>query len=137
MRHTTEIKLVNRRDAILAEEDIIEDKDVRQMIVKDALVDTGATRISIPKPLIQDLGLKPVDTTKSRTANGIVERTVYSEVEFTVLGRSDSMKVTDLPDDTPVLVGHYVMELLDLVVDPKRGLIYNPAHGDDWIEEQL
>ncbi len=137
MRHTTEIKLVNRRDAILAEEGIIEDKDVRQMIVKDALVDTGATRISIPKPLIQDLGLKPVDKTKSRTANGIVERTVYSEVEFTVLGRSGSMQITDLPDDAPVLVGHYVIELLDLVVDPKRGLIYNPAHGDDWIEEQL
>ena len=137
MRNTTEIKLVNRRDAILAEEGIIEDKDVRQLIVKDALVDTGATQISIPKPLIQYLGLKPVGKTRSRTANGIVERTVYSEVEFTVLERSGSMQITDLPDDTPVLVGHYVMELLDLVADPKRGLIYNPAHGDDWIEEQL
>jgi predicted aspartyl protease len=137
MRHTTEIKLVNRRDAILAEEGIIKAEDVRQLIVKDALVDTGATRLSLPGPLIQHLGLKPVGNTKSRTANGIVERTLYSEVKFTVLGRSGSMEVTDLPDDTPVLVGHYVIELLDLAIDPKRGLIYNPAHGDDWVEEQL
>ena len=137
MRHTTEIKLVNRRDEILSEESIIKHEDVRQLIVKDALVDTGATRLSLPKSLIQHLGLKPVGQTKSLTANGTVERTIYSEVKFTVLGRSDSMKVTDLPDGTPVLVGHYVMELLDLVVDPKRGLVYNPAHGDDRIEEQL
>ena len=137
MRHTTEIKLVNRRDAILAEEGVIKDEDVRQLIVKDALVDTGATRLSLPKSLIQHLGLRPVNQTKSRTANGIVERTIYSEVKFTVLGRAGSMEVTDLLDDAPILVGHYVMELLDLVVDPKRGLIYNPAHGDDWIEEQL
>jgi hypothetical protein len=71
------------------------------------------------------------------TANGIVDRTVYSEVEFTVLGRTDSMKVTDLSDDAPVLVGHIVMELLDLCLDVKRGLIYNPAHGNEWIEYQL
>ncbi|MCH8296143.1 hypothetical protein IH992_34120, partial [Candidatus Poribacteria bacterium] len=65
------------------------------------------------------------------------ERTVYSPVEFTVLGRTDSMRVTDLPDDCPVLVGYMVMEHLDLHLDMKRGLIYNPEHGDDWIEDQL
>jgi hypothetical protein len=47
------------------------------------------------------------------------------------------MTVTDLPDDAPVLIGHLVIEHLDLCIDVKRGLIYNPAHGDDWIEEQL
>lgn len=110
---------------------------MRQLIVKDALVDTGASRFSLPKHLIQQLGLTPVGKAKSMTANGIVERTVYSEVEFTILGRSGSMQVTDLPDNAPVLVGHIVMELLDLCLDVKRGLIYNPAHGNEWIEEQF
>jgi len=30
-----------------------------------------------------------------------------------------------------------VLEDLDLCVDMRKGLIYNPAHDDDWIEEQL
>ena len=137
MRHTTEIKLVNRRDAIIAQESYIKPEDVRQVIIKDALVDTGASRLSLPKSLIQQLGLIPIDKAKSMTSNGIVERTVYSEVEFTILGRSGTMQVTDLPDNAPVLVGHIVMELLDLCLDVKRGLIYNPAHGNEWIEEQF
>ena len=137
MLYTTEIKLVNREDVILAERGFIKPEDVRQTIVREALVDTGASRLSLPQPLIQQLGLTPVGKAKSMTANGIVDRTVYSEVEFTVLGRTDSMKVTDLSDDAPVLVGHIVMELLDLCLDVKRGLIYNPAHGNEWIEYQL
>ena len=137
MRHTTEIKLVNREDAILAQRGYIKSEDVRQEIVKDALVDTGASRLSLPKCLVQQLGLTPVGKAKSMTANGIAERTVYSEVEFTILGRPGTIQVTDLPDTAPVLVGHIVMELLDLCLDVKRGLIYNPAHGNEWIEEQF
>ena len=137
MRHTTEIKLVNREDAILAREGYIKLEDVRQIMVKDALVDTGASRLSLPKRLIQQLGLTPVGKTKSMTANGVANRTVYSEVEFTILERPGSIQVTDLPDNAPVLVGHIVMELLDLCLDVKRGLIYNPAHGNEWIEEQF
>ena len=71
------------------------------------------------------------------TANGTVERSIYSEVKFTVLGRSGTLEVTNLPDGAPVLVGHMVMELLDLAVDMQRGLIYNPAHDGKWIEKQL
>jgi predicted aspartyl protease len=137
MRHTAEIKLVNRKDLMLAEEEFIKPEEVRQVVVKDALVDTGASRLSLPKPLIQQLGLTPVGKARSMTANGIVERTVYSEVEFTILGRTGSIQITDLPDSAPVLIGHIVMELLDLCLDINRGLIYNPAHGNEWIEEQF
>lgn len=137
MKYTTEIKLVNLKDAVLAEAGVIKPEEVRQVIEKEALVDTGASRLSLPKSLIQQLGLTPIGKTKSRTANGIVERTIYSAVEFTVLERTDAMPVTDLSDDAPVLVGHLVMEHLDLCIDVKRGLIYNPAHGNEWIEDQL
>ncbi len=137
MRHTVEIKLVNQDDLTRVKDGTIKPEKVRQIIVKDALVDSGASRLSLPEPIIKQLGLDAVDKTRSRTANGIVERTVYSSVKFTVLGRTDSMRVTDLPDGCPVLVGHMVMEHLDLHLDMKRGLIYNPEHGDDWIEDQL
>ena len=137
MLYTTEIKLVNREDVTRAEDGIIKPEDIRQVIVKEALVDTGASRLSLPRPLIKQLGLRPVGTAKSMTANGTVERTVYSEVYFTILGRRGSLEITNLPDEAPVLVGHIVMELLDLCLDVKRGLIYNPAHGNEWIEYQF
>ena len=137
MRYTAEIKLVNQKDLTKAEVKVIKPSEIRQVTVKDALVDTGATRLSLPQYIIDQLGLDPIDKAKPRTANGIVERTVYSPVQFTLLGRSDYMTVTDLPDYAPVLIGHLVIEHLDLCIDVKRGLIYNPAHGDDWIEDQL
>ena len=137
MRHTAEIKLVNLRDLLLIEAGAMNPEEVRQLTVADALVDTGATRLCLPTSLIERLGLTPVSKRTARTAAGIVERTVYSEVEYTLLERSSTIRVTNLPEGAPVLIGHMVLEELDLCVDMKKGLIYNPEHGDDWIEEQL
>ena len=135
MRHTTEIKLANLEDLVLAKRGVINPEEVRRITIKDALVDTGASRLSLPKPIIEQLGLSPVGTMNSMTANGIVSRTVYSEVEFTILERTESIRVTDLPANIPVLVGHIILEKLDLSLHIKKGLIYNPDHGDEWMDE--
>ena len=110
MRHTTEIKLANLADLILAKEGVIPTEEVRSITVEDALVDTGASRLSLPSPIIEQLGLIPVGRLPSKTANGTVMRTVYSGVEFTIMERSDIIQVTDLPEDAPVLVGHIILE---------------------------
>ena len=137
MRHTTEIKLANLSDLFLVQVGAMDPEDVRRLTVDDALVDTGATGLCLPMSLIERLGLTPIEMRTARTAAGIVERTVYSEVEYTMLDRTYSIRVTNPPEGSPVLVGHMLLEQLDLCVDMKKGLIYNPAHGDDWIEEQL
>ena len=137
MKHTTQIELANLKDLNLVEAGVMKPEDVRRLTIDDAIVDTGATRLALPKPLIEQLGLTPVRSTKSLTTNGVVERTVYSSVEFTVLGRTDNIQVTDLPANVPVLVGHVILELLDLCLDIKKGLIYNPEHDDEWIEDLL
>ena len=137
MRHTAEIKLANLSDLFLVQAGALKPEEVRRITVSDALVDTGATRLCLPTSLIEHLGLTPVDQRIARTATGIVERTLYSEVEYTLLERSSTIRVTNLPEGSPILIGHMVLEELDLCVDMKKGLIYNPAHGDDWIEEQL
>ena len=137
MRHTIRIEIENRTDLILAEAGIINPETVRRVTIEDALVDTGATRLSLPAPLIEQLGLTPVGNTRARTTNGIVDRLIYSEVRFTVLERRGTMEVTDLPENVPVLVGHMVLELLDLCLDIKKGLVYNPDHDNEWIEDQL
>ena len=137
MKHTTNIELTNQRNLILAEAGIIKPDEVRRVTVDDAIVDTGATRLSLPKALIEQLGLTVIGSRKARTTNGIVDRNIYSEVRFTVLERSGTIEVTDVPDNVPVLVGHMILEMLDLCLDIKKGLIYNPDHDDEWIEDQL
>lgn len=135
MRHTTKIELTNLEDVVLANRGVITPEEVRCVTIEDALVDTGATRLSLPKPIIERLGLAPFGNAKARTAAGIVDRTIYSEVRFTVLERVGSLPVTDLPAGAPVLVGHMVLEQLDLCLDIRKGLIYNPDHDNEWIEE--
>lgn len=137
MKHTTNIELANQRELILADAGVIKPEEVRRVTVDDAVVDTGATRLSLPKPLIEQLGLIPVGSRKARTTNGIVDRYIYSEVRFTVLERSGTIEITDIPENVPVLVGHMILEMLDLCLDIKKGLIYNPDHDDEWIENQL
>ncbi|MCY3553608.1 MAG: aspartyl protease [Candidatus Poribacteria bacterium] len=135
MRHTTTIELVNLSDLNLADNGVITPEEVRRVTVEDALVDTGATRLCLPKPIIEQLGLTPFGNAKARTAAGIVDRIIYSTVEFTVLERKGTLPVTDLPEGAPVLVGHMVLEQLDLCLDIRKGLTYNPDHDNDWIEE--
>ena len=132
MEHTTRIELENLKDLFLAEADVIKPEDVRRLTIEDALVDTGATGLCLPKSLIQQLGLTPLRQIQVQTANGTAERTIYSEVKYTVLDRTHSIQVTDLPEGTPVHVGHMILEALDLCVDMRNGLIHNPAHGGVW-----
>lgn len=133
MEQTTRIELANLDDLALVRADIMNLEDVRRLTVENALVDTGATGLCLPAPLINQLGLTPLRKIQAETANGIVTRTIYSEVEYTVLERSDSIRVTDLPNGMPVLLGHMILEALDLCVDMKKGLIHNPAHDGAWM----
>ena len=137
MRHTTEIELVNLYDLVAVKLGVMNPEDVRRLTVMDVLVDTRATGLCLPIPLIEELGLTPIEMRRARTAAGIVDRFLYLEVQFTILERTSSMQVTNLPEGSPVLVGHMVLEHLDLCVDIKEGLIYNPAHDGEWITEIL
>ena len=132
MEHTTRIELENLKDLYAVELGVIDPKDVRKLTIEDALVDTGATGLCLPKSLVEHLGLTPLRNIHVQTANGPAERTFYSEVKYTVLERSHSIQVTDLPEDAPVFVGHMILEALDLCVDMRKGLIHNPAHGGAW-----
>ena len=133
MEQTTRLKLANQDDLVAVRLGVMNLTDVRRLTVENALVDTGATGLCLPIPLIEQLGLTPLRKIQAETANGIVTRTIYSEVEYTVLERSDSIRVTDLLDGMPVLLGHMILEALDLCVEMKKGLIHNPAHDGAWM----
>ena len=137
MERTTRIELENLKDLHLSEAGFLNSEDVRRLTVEDALVDTGATGLCLPKSLIEQLGLTAIRNIHVQTANGPAERTFYSEVRYTVLERSYSIQVTDLPEEAPVLVGHMILEALDLCVDIQNGLVYNPAHDGEWTVKML
>ena len=114
----------------------ITDDQVRRLEVDDAMVDTGATTLSLPKRLIAELGLRQLRTARARTTNGVVTFGIYSPVRPTIQARDCIVEVAEVPDDRPPLVGVIPLEILDFVVDPKRQqLIGNPDHGGEQMFE--
>ena len=74
------------KDLNLAEAGVIDPEEVRRITVENAIVDTGASRLSLPKSLVEQLGLTPVGSRKAQTTNGIVDRLIYSPGTIYSLG---------------------------------------------------
>ena len=126
----------NMTDLVDAQRNLIPAEQVRRIEVSDAVVDTGASILSMPKRMIEQLGLRPVRTRQPRTSAGTVTVQIHGTVRLTIQGRDCPSDVTELPDDCPILIGQVPLELLDFVVDPiGQKLIGNPAHGGEHIIE--
>jgi predicted aspartyl protease len=122
----------NLDDLLRAERGDISRDAVRRVEVDDALVDTGAVMLSLPKRYIAQLGLRPYKTRRVRTVGGIVDTNIYAIVKLHVQGREFNGDVAEIPDDCPVLIGQIPLEGLDFVVDPiGQRLIGNPEHGGE------
>jgi predicted aspartyl protease len=109
---------------------------VRRVEIHDALVDTGATMLSMPRRFIEQLGLRLLRTRPVRTSTGPRVAPIYGTVRLTIQGRDCPSDVVEVSDDCPVLVGQVPLELMDFVVDPAgQQLIGNPAHGGEQVVE--
>ena len=138
-RITTPVLIRNNLDVEKAEVGELPSESVRQVEVADALVDTGASTLCLPPSLIVALGLHPVERRPSRTAAGMREATVYSTVRVSLPdfpNRNSVSKAVEIPEESPVLLGQFPLEELDLVVHPKeQKLTTNPLHGKEWVLE--
>jgi predicted aspartyl protease len=131
-------KIENYDDLALARAGHLSSNEARFLEVADALVDTGSTRLSLPRPLIEQLGLVKFGSERGKTSNGIREFGLYGPARLTVQGRFCVVDVSELPDECPVLIGQVPLELMDWVVDPKgQRLIGNPAHGGEWMSDMF
>jgi len=84
----------------------------------DALIDTGATMVVLPQDMVEKLGLRKIREVKP----------VYRAVVIEVLGREGTFDVVCEKEGSQPLIGQVVLEVLDLVVDPRsRRLMPNPA----------
>jgi clan AA aspartic protease len=135
-RVLTEATLENLKDLWAAEQGLRPAEQVRRITVVDALVDTGATLLSLPSRLIRQLGLTQFDRKRVTSSSGSCEAGLYEAVRLTIQGRKCTMDVLEVPDEVPVLIGQLPLEHLDLVVDLRnRRLIGNPAHGGEHMYE--
>jgi predicted aspartyl protease len=128
----------NLCDLYNADERLLSASKVRRVEVRDAVVDTGAINLSLPKRLIAQLGLDRVRTRRILAASGFVDSGMYDAVRLTIQGRDCVIDVLEVPDDCPVLIGRVPLELMDWGVDSGSGkLIGNPAHGGEWMTDQF
>jgi len=137
-RVTTEIIVENLNDLWDARAGRITDSAVRKSTIPAALVDTGATFLSLPTTIIQQLGLKKSFSRRIMTSKGPSESDVYDTVRLTIQGRTCNQDVMEVPDGVPPLIGQLPLEALDFVVDPVgQRIIGNPEHGGEQIYDLL
>jgi predicted aspartyl protease len=135
-RVTVGAKVENAAELVLAAQGRFPQEQVHRVEVTDALVDTGATTLSMPMSLIGQLNLLPLRTRVPRTSAGPASFRIFGPVRLTVQGRDCTIDVAEIPEGCPVLIGQVPLELLDFVVDPKaQRLIGNPAHGGEQMLE--
>jgi predicted aspartyl protease len=135
-RVLTEATIESLRDLWAVEQGSLPPDQAKRVTVADALVDTGATLLSLPTRLIRQLGLTKTGSKRVTSSIGVSEAAVYDAVRLTIQGRSCTMDVMEVPDTVPVLIGQIPLEHLDLVVDLRsRTLIGNPAHGGEHMYE--
>jgi predicted aspartyl protease len=124
----------NYYDVKSAEEGLISEAKIRRLEVPDARVDTGATYVSMPMRLIKQLGLKRIKTVQAKNTAGPVSFGIFEPVKLTVQGRDCEVRVAEVADNCPVLIGYIPLEQLDFVVDTKnQRLIGNPDHGGEFM----
>jgi predicted aspartyl protease len=125
-------KIENLNDLYEVSQGRMRPEDVRRLEVPDALVDTGAMFLSLPRRYVEQLGLQRYRSRKARTSGGIVDFAMCGMVLLTIQGRECRVEVAEIPDECPVLIGQIPLESLDFVVDPVKGrLIGNPEHGGE------
>ncbi len=111
------MRVRNFADEVLAKRGIIKEEEIREIVVDNALVDTGATMLCLPIDLIEKLGLEKTEEREINTVNGRVKRGVFRGAWIEINGREGEFQVIEMPKDVSPLVGQIVLEQLDLYPD--------------------
>jgi predicted aspartyl protease len=135
---TVRAKVENYFDVLSALNGKLPSSEIRSVDIADALVDTGATMLSLPARVIERLGLVPTGKRRLRTTTGIREAKVYTSVQLTIQGRRCNLEVIEVPNDCPALIGQLPLEALDFLVDPLgQKLIGNPEHHGEHMADEF
>jgi len=102
----------------------------------EALVDTGATFLCLPQPVIDQLGLTFQRHNTTRTVSGSLLMSIYATAHVAVEGRDCNTEVMALPEGRQALLGQIPLEMMDWWIDPVgQKLVGNPEHSGQWMAE--
>jgi clan AA aspartic protease len=86
----------------------------------DALVDTGASSMSMPSSVLHDLGIRPVATERFRFAQGEVRELPVGYTWVRFAGKELVTQVIFNAEGTSPLLGALALEGAYMAVDPVR-----------------
>lgn len=118
-RVIVQAKLTNYLDLARSQVGEISSEQVRSVEV-EALVDTGATMLVLPKDVAQQLGVSIGREVRVAYADGREEkRGIAQGIILEVQGRVAEGEALVEATGTKVLIGQVPLEVMDLIVDPK------------------
>ena len=117
----TTITVTNFIDLVMAERGFIAAEEVRSVTLDNVVVDTGATLLSLPAPIISQLSLRQVGERDVETSAGIKKGRIFAGAQIIVEGREGRFDCLELPEGvSAVLLGVIPMEELGLEPDLKN-----------------
>jgi clan AA aspartic protease len=124
----TELTLKNADDIAVASRGYAKEDEIRQTTVQ-AIVDTGAWTLVISNETREKLGLRDIGVGEATLADGQnAEYPMAGPLEVWWKNRHLVCEALVLPDAPDTLLGAWVLEGLDLTINPKRELV--GVHGD-------
>lgn len=119
----TRVQLWNWADEIDVKRGLLTPEQVRSIEV-DAIVDTCASHLVLPKWIAEQLGIEARRMATVRYADGrLARKPVAIGVRIAIAGRDTVADAVIEEDGNEVLVGYTVLQLLDLIVDPMNEII--------------
>jgi predicted aspartyl protease len=122
-RFSVEFEVANFEDVVQARKGFMPPEQVRRARIS-GVVDTGATRLVLPAPVVTALGLPEAGQINVRFADGRREpKQIVSAVQLEIQGRSSIFTAVVEPGRADALIGAIVLEELDLIPDCTRQVL--------------
>ena len=93
-----------------------------KVVEVEGIADTGAVYSVVPRGVLEELGVKPLERRRFRVFGGYIERDV-AEVGVELLGRRRTVTAVVGEADGLVVLGVAALESFGLEVDPVRGAL--------------
>ncbi|MDY7014034.1 MAG: aspartyl protease [Cyanobacteriota bacterium] len=128
----TTLTIVNRIDQALAERGTISTEQVRSVTLDNVLVDTGATTLCLPAPIIAQLGLSLLREVDVETAKGIGKARIFRDATIILCDREGTFECLELPGGSNPLLGVIPLEFLGIELDLKnQKLVVLPMNPEE------
>lgn len=111
------ITVTNHIDQILAERGFMPETEVRKVTLDNVLVDTGASLLSLPTAIIEQLGLPVMSETIVNAAAGERKARIFKDANLLVAERQSTFDCLERTDIDQPLLGVFPMRRLGLQPD--------------------